>query len=77
MADGGSICSSGHHMVAVAAKEYSVPVVGVSGPFSFTPLFAHNQSQVLDTLLSPADVIEYGLDIAWNNIQVIQCPVRC
>lgn len=70
MADGGAICRSGHHMVAVAAKDFSVPVVGVSGAFSFTPLFAHNQSHVLDTLLSPADVIDYGLDLNWDNIQV-------
>ena len=36
-------------MVAVAAKEFSVPVVGVAGAFMLTPLFAHNQ--VLSYLL--------------------------
>jgi translation initiation factor 2B subunit (eIF-2B alpha/beta/delta family) len=30
-------------MVAVAAREFSVPVVGVAGTFTLTPLFAHNQ----------------------------------
>jgi translation initiation factor 2B subunit (eIF-2B alpha/beta/delta family) len=30
-------------MVALAAKEYSVPVVGVTGSLCITPLFAHNQ----------------------------------
>jgi len=36
-------CITGHLMVAVAAKEFSVPVVGVAGAFMLTPLFAHNQ----------------------------------
>jgi hypothetical protein len=31
MADGGAICSSGHLMCAIAAKEMAVPVVGVTG----------------------------------------------
>ena len=35
--------TTGHLMVAVAAKEFSVPVVGVAGAFMLTPLFAHNQ----------------------------------
>jgi translation initiation factor 2B subunit (eIF-2B alpha/beta/delta family) len=42
-ADGGALCSTGHLMVAVAAREFSVPVVGVAGTFTLTPLFAHNQ----------------------------------
>jgi len=58
-ADGGALCSTGHLMVAVAAREFSVPVVGVAGTFTLTPLFAHNQvtpsyahGSTLDTGLS-------------------------
>ena len=34
-------------MVAVAAREFSVPLVGVAGTFTLTPLFAHNQVTAL------------------------------
>jgi hypothetical protein len=39
---------SGQLMVCIAAREFSVPVVCVAGAFTLTPLFAHNQSQVLN-----------------------------
>ena len=61
----------GHLMVAVAAKEFSVPVVGVAGAFMLTPLFAHNQNAALGQLLSPSSVISYhALDpIAADNVE--------
>lgn len=77
MADGGAICSSGHHMVAVAAKEFAVPMVGVSGAFSFTPLFAHNQSHVLNELLNPADVVPYSSHINFQNVLVRHSTLLC
>lgn len=70
MADGGAISHSGHAMVAVAAKEFSVPVVCVSGAFSLTPLYAHNQSKALQQLLSPCSAISYNADINFRNVEV-------
>jgi translation initiation factor 2B subunit (eIF-2B alpha/beta/delta family) len=60
-------------MVAVAAKEFSVPVVGVTGTYMLTPLFAHNQLAALGQLLSPAGVIGYdALDPeAFDNVEVV------
>jgi translation initiation factor eIF-2B subunit beta len=57
MADGGAIAPAGHCMVATAAKEFAVPVVCCSGPFSLTPLFAHNQSIALQQLQCPASTL--------------------
>lgn len=70
MADGGAISNSGHTMVAVAAKEFSVPVVCVSGSFSLTPVYAHNQSLALQQLLSPCSAIPYNADISFGNVEV-------
>lgn len=70
MADGGAISRSGHALVANAAKELSVPVVCVSGAFSLTPLFAHNQDTVLNQLLSPAEALPYNANINANNVEV-------
>jgi translation initiation factor eIF-2B subunit beta len=70
MADGGAISSSGHLMVATAAKEFSVPVVCVSGSFSITPLFAHNQRLALQQLQSPSAAIPYYADMNFDNVEV-------
>jgi len=70
MADGGAICSSGHMMVARAAKDFSVPVVAVTGVITFTPMFAHNQSLALGELLSPASIIAYDADVNMENVEV-------
>ncbi len=59
MADGGAICSSGHAMLAIAAKEFSVPLLCVAGTFLMTPLFSHNQSEALSALQSPASAVAY------------------
>ena len=67
MADGGAICSSGHLMVTTAAKEYSVPVVGLTSAFMLTPLFAHNQSSVLNQLVSPVGVIPYHTPVNFEQ----------
>ncbi len=70
MADGGAIVNSGLLMVATAAKEFSVPVVGISGAFTLTPLFAHNQQLALQQLLSPTAAISYNTDINFANVEV-------
>eukprot|EP00599_Poterioochromonas_sp_BG-1_P009303 CAMPEP_0173151004 /NCGR_PEP_ID=MMETSP1105-20130129/11310_1 /TAXON_ID=2985 /ORGANISM="Ochromonas sp., Strain BG-1" /LENGTH=399 /DNA_ID=CAMNT_0014066273 /DNA_START=44 /DNA_END=1239 /DNA_ORIENTATION=+ len=71
MADGGAISPSGQLMVATAAKEFLVPVVCVSGAFSLTPLFAHNQSLALQQLQSPSSAFPYNTDINFTNVEVI------
>ena len=50
-------------MVAIAAKDFAVPVVCVSGAFSLTPLFAHNQTHILHRLLSPSAAIPYNAKV--------------
>jgi hypothetical protein len=47
-----------------------VPVVCVTGAFTLTPMFAHNQSAVLNQLLSPADALPYNANINVNNVEV-------
>lgn len=47
-----------------------MPVVCVTGAFTLTPLFAHNQSTVLNQLLSPADALPYNANINVNNVEV-------
>lgn len=60
MADGGAICISGHAMIAVAAKEFSVPLLCVTGTYLLTPLFSHNQSETLSQLLCPFTSLDYS-----------------
>lgn len=71
LADGGAICTSGHMMVAIAAKDFAVPVVGVTGAYKLTPLYSHNQSDVLSHLQSPADVIPYDYPIDLEQVSVV------
>lgn len=74
MADGGAICSSGHLMVAAAAKEHAVPVVGLTSAFMLTPLFAHNQETVLNQLKSPEGVIPYHAPVDLSRKVEIMLP---
>jgi translation initiation factor eIF-2B subunit beta len=74
MADGGAICSSGHLMVASAAKEHAVPVVGLASAFMLSPLFAHNQETVLNQLKSPEGVIPYDAPVDLTGKVEITLP---
>lgn len=47
-----------------------MPVVCVAGAFTLTPLFSHNQSTVLNQLLSPAAAMPYNADINVDNVEV-------
>ena len=69
MADGGSTCASGHMMVATAAKEYKVPVISITTAFMLTPLFSHNQQNVLNQLLSPVG-IPYDVPVDTDKVEV-------
>lgn len=70
MIDGGCVCSAGHLMVAIAARDHSVPVVCLAGTYIMTPLLAHNQRATLEQLLSPASVIPYHAAVNFENTEV-------
>lgn len=71
MADGGAICCAGHLMTILAAKEYSVPVVGVTGIYKLSPLFSHNQSHALTIMNSPSEVLPYDSPIDLSGVEVL------
>jgi hypothetical protein len=54
-----------------------VPVVCVTGAFTLTPLFAHNQSAVLNQLLSPAEAMPYNANINVDNVEVCCNAIIC
>lgn len=70
LADGGVIAPCGSEMVAVAAKDYSVPVICLATTFMLSPVFAHNHAEVLRQLLSPALVMDYNCDARTDNVEV-------
>ena len=75
MANGGLIATAGAHMVALAAKHHSVPVVCVAGLYKLCPRYALDQHTFND-LQSPGLVLPFG-DVpsfhSENNVQVV-CP---
>ena len=61
MANGGLIAPSGINMVALAAREHSVPVVCITGLFKLCPLYPHDLD-AFNELTSPAAVLDYETD---------------
>ena len=47
-------------MVALVAKENSIPVVCVTGMFKLCPMFPHQGQDTLNDLVSPSSDMEYG-----------------
>lgn len=70
-ADGGAICKAGHLIVATAAKEHHVPVVGLSSTFLLTPQFAHSSHEGLGQLLSPSMIVQYNANLCQENVEVV------
>jgi translation initiation factor eIF-2B subunit beta len=60
-ANGGLVAPSGSNMVALAAKQNSVPVVTVAGMFKLCPMYPHEGQDTLNDLISPSTVIDYRL----------------
>mmetsp|Transcript_28174 Transcript_28174/g.39630 ORF Transcript_28174/g.39630 Transcript_28174/m.39630 type:complete len:466 (+) Transcript_28174:148-1545(+) len=58
LANGGLIAPSGSNMVALAAKNNSVPVVCVGGMFKLCPMYPHEGQDTLQDLVSPSAVID-------------------
>ena len=71
LADGGMIAPSGCEMVAIAAKDFSVPIVCLASTFMLSPVFAHNHAEVLSQLLSPALVMDYSTPIKAEAVEII------
>ena len=59
LANGGLIAPSGSHMVALAAKHNSVPLVSITGMFKLCPMYPHDGPDTLQDLISPASVVDY------------------
>ena len=59
LANGGLIAPSGSHMVALAAKHNSVPLVSITGMFKLCPMYPHDGPDTLQDLVSPGTVVDY------------------
>mmetsp|Transcript_25738 Transcript_25738/g.36878 ORF Transcript_25738/g.36878 Transcript_25738/m.36878 type:complete len:486 (+) Transcript_25738:85-1542(+) len=66
LANGGLISYSGAHMVALAAKQNSVPVVCITGMFKLCPQFPHEGQDTLNDLVSPSSVMDYS-EMSFSN----------
>jgi translation initiation factor eIF-2B subunit beta len=53
LANGGLVSCAGCHLLALAARHHSVPVVCVSGLFKLAPAFPHDGQATLNDLVSP------------------------
>lgn len=60
LANGGLIAPSGSNMVALAAKQNSVPVVSITGMFKLCPMYPHEGQDTLNDLVSPSSVVDYS-----------------
>mmetsp|Transcript_1870 Transcript_1870/g.2410 ORF Transcript_1870/g.2410 Transcript_1870/m.2410 type:complete len:349 (-) Transcript_1870:575-1621(-) len=58
MANGGLIAPSGTHMMALAAKHHSVPVVVCTGMYKLCPLFPYDQ-ETFNDITSPSSVLKF------------------
>lgn len=47
-------------MVAVAAKNNSVPVVSITGLFKLCPIYPHEAQDSLNDLVSPSSVVDFA-----------------
>mmetsp|Transcript_2598 Transcript_2598/g.5883 ORF Transcript_2598/g.5883 Transcript_2598/m.5883 type:complete len:105 (-) Transcript_2598:589-903(-) len=47
-------------MVALAAKNNSVPVVCITGMFKLCPMFPHEGQDTLNDLVSPSAILDYA-----------------
>ncbi|KAL3915995.1 MAG: hypothetical protein SGILL_005381 [Bacillariaceae sp.] len=60
LANGGLVSASGSNLVALAAAENALPVVCLTGIYKLTPIFAHENQDTLNDLLSPNSIIDYA-----------------
>jgi len=70
LANGGLITEAGGHLIALAAKELSIPVVSVIALYKVTPLFPHDVDD-FTMLLSPQNLIEYPESTAMEQVDIV------
>ena len=56
MANGGIVANAGAHLIALAAKEHSVPVIVVSAMYKLTPMYPFDPMK-LNELLAPSMIL--------------------
>jgi len=69
MANGGLIAISGTHMLAVAAKHYSVPLMVCTGLYKLSPLYPYDQDTFND-IVSPGSIIKFEDADRFDNVHV-------
>ncbi|XP_066152630.1 translation initiation factor eIF2B subunit beta [Euwallacea fornicatus] len=71
LANGGLRAASGIHVVALAAKHYSIPVMVLSHMYKFTPVYlGSNDHEAFNATASPASLIPYSSGQVLNKAEV-------
>ncbi|EFC40843.1 predicted protein [Naegleria gruberi] len=70
MANGGLVSPTGTHLVALAAKEKSIPVVVCNGLYKLTPLYPLDQDSFNDRH-SPLEIIKLEDGTLLRNVHVV------
>eukprot|EP00003_Mantamonas_plastica_P002464 TRINITY_DN11867_c1_g1_i5.p1 TRINITY_DN11867_c1_g1~~TRINITY_DN11867_c1_g1_i5.p1 ORF type:complete len:179 (-),score=51.15 TRINITY_DN11867_c1_g1_i5:14-550(-) len=70
MANGGCITHTGGHLIALAAKHYSVPVVVCTGLYKLSPQYPYDQDSVND-LSSPFNILKFEDASFLEDVHVI------
>lgn len=71
LANGGLRAASGIHVVALAAKHYSIPVMVLSHMHKFTPVYlGSNDHESFNICASPANIIPYSFGQVLNNADI-------
>lgn len=72
LANGGLRAAIGTHIVALAAKRYSVPVMVLSHMYKFSPLHVGSpDDESFNILASPAEVLPYSSGMVLNKVDVV------
>jgi len=72
MANGGLVAITGTHMLAVAAKHHSVPLMVCTGLYKLSPLYPYDQDTFNDCI-SPGSVIRFENADELSDVH-IDCP---
>ncbi|KAF5297475.1 hypothetical protein FQR65_LT10011 [Abscondita terminalis] len=70
MANGGLRAACGVHMVALAAKRYSVPIMVLAHLYKLSPLHLCYEQDAFNICASPADVLPYSSGPIINKVHV-------
>lgn len=70
MANGGLIAHSGAYQIALAAKEFSIPVIVISAMYKLTPLYPFDPMK-LNELLAPSSIMTFENGDIPDNFEAI------